>query len=241
MSNQLALVADVHGNLEALERALEEISKRRIEHVICLGDIVGYGANPSECLQLVRERASEIVIGNHERAVDDLRLREDLVDWAREAIEWTSGVLNTSEKELLRRFPPLVIDHKSNWTLTHGTIHEPELFHYLRFPVDAAISFRQLETDFGFFGHTHVPSLFTEDGQARYLPAGLYKLEKGKRYLINPGSVGQPRDRNPKLCFGVFDPEELVLEIVRLDYDNRTAADKIRKAGLPELLAVRLM
>lgn len=237
-----AIISDIHSNWEALSRTLEGIEERKPDQIICLGDVVGYGANPSECLALVRKVSSEIVMGNHDRAVEDIKLREDLVDWAREAIEWTAGVLNDEEKKQIRQFVPIVIDKKQNVTWTHGSAHEPDEFHYLFNESDARPSFRVLETDFCFFGHTHVPSLFSEQSsEARYLPAGVYQLVKGERYLINPGSVGQPRDRNPKLSFAFFDSDRLTLEIVRLDYDNRKAAEKIRKAGLPAYLADRLL
>ena len=252
-----AIVSDLHSNLEAVETVLSEICKRRADQIICLGDVVGYGANPSEVLKLVREQADEIIMGNHDRAVEDLELRDSFIDWAREAIEWTAGILNESEKKLIREFPSIVIDRKVNATWTHGSAHEPGEFHYIFNSSDAELSFKSLETNFCFFGHTHIPSLFkhkrgqTPSGsdpvrdvrplEGWYLPAGTYQLAKDERYLINPGSVGQPRDRNPKLSFAFFDSGELTLEIVRLDYDNRKAAEKIRKAGLPEYLAERLL
>lgn len=181
-------------------------------------------------------------MGNHDRAVEDVRLRNDLNDWAREAIEWTAGVLSSDEKRHIRDFLPLAIDREQKVTWTHGSVHEPDEFHYVFSELDAERSFQSLETDFGFFGHTHIPSLFsTPAGEARYLTAGFYQLSRGERYLINPGSIGQPRDRNPKLSFALFDSDQWTLEIVRLRYDNQKAADKIRKAGLPSFLADRLL
>lgn len=237
-----AVISDVHSNLEALSRTLEEIQKRKVDQIICLGDVVGYGANPSECLKLVLEACDEIVMGNHDQAVEDLELRDYFNDWSREAIEWTAGRLSPKEKEQIRKFSPIVIDQKRNVTWAHGSVHEPGEFHYLFRESDAKPSFKILETDFCFFGHTHIPSLFTKKTEeVRYLTAGSYQLAKGERYLINPGSVGQPRDRNPQLGFAFFDSDQLSLEIVRLDYDNKRAADKIRKAGLPTYLADRLL
>ena len=237
-----AVISDVHSNLEALETACAEIKKRGVDQIICLGDVVGYGANPSECLKLVRQISKEIIMGNHDLAVEDLELRTYFNDWAREAIEWTDAHLSGDEKREIRDFTPIVIDRKRDVTWTHGSVHEPEEFHYLFRESDARPSFKVLETNFCFFGHTHIPSLFeagSEDGW--YLTAGSYQLVKGKRYLINPGSVGQPRDRNPKLSLAFFDSDEVALEIVRLDYDNQKAAQKIRKAGLPAYLADRLL
>lgn len=236
-----AIFSDIHSNLEALSAALEEASKRSADEIICLGDVVGYGADPSECLKKIRESAEEIVMGNHDQAVEDLELRNHFSDWARIAIEWTANVLKPDEKKKIRAFTPIVIDPKKNVTWSHSSIHEPGQFHYLFQKQDTDPSFQKLKTRFGFFGHTHVPYLFSKKGESRYLPAGSYQLEKEDQYLINPGSVGQPRDRNPKLSFALFDSDELTLEIVRLDYDNQKAAAKIRKAGLPHYLADRLL
>lgn len=237
-----AVISDIHSNWEALEQASEEIEKKKVDRIVCLGDVVGYGANPSECLKWIRRMSSEIIMGNHDQAIEDVKLRDDFNDWAREAIEWTAGVLSAEEKRQIRDFVPLVIDRKRNVTWTHGSVHEPDEYHYVFSEVDARPSFKLLETDFSFFGHTHIPSLFSSDaGESRYLTAGFYQLSKGQRYLINPGSIGQPRDRNPKLSFALFDSDQLTLEIVRLDYDNQKAADKIRKVGLPAYLADRLL
>ncbi len=237
-----AIISDVHSNLEALECAFAEIQKRKVDQIVCLGDVVGYGTNPSECLKSVRESSKEIIMGNHDQAIEDIELRNYFNDWAREAIEWTAGVLSAEEKKQIRNFLPLMIDQKRNITWAHGSPNEPEEFHYLFRETDVKPSFKILETDFCFFGHTHIPSLFArKTHEARYLTAGFYRLAKGERYLINPGSVGQPRDRDPRLSFALFDSDDLTLEVVRLDYDNKKAAEKIRKAGLPAYLADRLL
>ena len=237
-----AVISDVHSNLEALGCALEEIKKQKVDQIICLGDVVGYGANPSECLKLICKASEEIIMGNHDRAIEDIELRGYFNDWAREAIEWTAGILTAAEKKQIRGFSPLVIDKKRNVTWAHGSVHEPEEFHYLFRDADAKPSFKALGTNFCFFGHTHIPSLFTEKAhEIRYLTAGSYQLMRGERYLINPGSVGQPRDRDPRLGFALFDSDRLTLEIIRLDYDNKKAAEKIRNAGLPAYLADRLL
>ncbi|MBI1977859.1 MAG: metallophosphoesterase family protein [Candidatus Omnitrophica bacterium] len=237
-----AVISDIHSNWEALAKAGEEIEKRKVDEIICLGDVVGYGANPSECLAFVRKISSGIVMGNHDRAIEDTKLREEFNDWAREAIVWTASILSSEEKKQIREFVPIVIDKKRSVTWTHGSIHGPSEFHYIFSEFEACKSFLVLETNFGFFGHTHVPVLFSHKSkEARYLTAGTYHLTKGERYLINPGSIGQPRDRNPKLSLACFDSDELTLEIIRLDYDNKKAAEKIRKAGLPAYLADRLL
>lgn len=237
-----AIISDVHSNLEALEAAISEIKKRKVDQVVCLGDVVGYGANPMECLELVKKETQEVIMGNHDRAVEDVGLRDCFSPDARRAIEWTAPLLSDQEKKFIRSFREIVMDRSKNVTWTHGSIHEPEEFHYLFREEDTEPSFKRLETRFGFFGHTHIPSLFSKkSGEGKYLPAGVYQLDEKEQYLINPGSVGQSRDRNPQLSFALFDSQELTLEIVRLDYDNQKAAQKIRKAGLPAYLADRLL
>ena len=237
-----AVISDIHSNLEALSRTFEEMRRRKAEEIICLGDVVGYGADPSECLKLTRGASKEVIMGNHDQAVEDIELRSYFNEWARLAIEWTAGVLTAQEKREIRTFVPIVIDRARNVSWTHGSVHEPGEFHYLFRQAEAKHSFKALETDICFFGHTHIPSLFEPgDSGARYLTAGVYQLKKRARYLINPGSVGQPRDRDPRLSFAFFDSDDLKLEIVRLNYDNDTAAKKIIKAGLPAYLADRLL
>jgi diadenosine tetraphosphatase ApaH/serine/threonine PP2A family protein phosphatase len=130
----------------------------------------------------------------------------------------------------------------SDATLAHGSPDQPEEFHYLFSVADARPSFRAFQTPLCFVGHTHIPSLFMESAFSMdYLPPGLYPLKKDERYILNPGSVGQPRDRDPRLALGIFDDEKWTFELVRLEYDNRKAAQKIRKAGLPDFLAARLL
>ncbi|OGW80435.1 MAG: hypothetical protein A3G33_02375 [Omnitrophica bacterium RIFCSPLOWO2_12_FULL_44_17] len=235
-----AIIADVHSNLEALQRVLKEIKFRKINQIVCLGDVIGYAANPKECLKIVTEISRTVVMGNHERALEDIDLRFHFHDMAVKAIAWTSIKLTAKEKEIVRKFPYITIDKKNDTTWTHGSIHEPHLFHYLLDDQNVSLSFHSLETKIGFFGHTHVPSIYSESGRASYLAEGVHKLDPSERYLVNPGSVGQPRERDRRLSFSIYDSDQYIVEIIRLPYDNKRAAQKIRKAGLPEFLAERL-
>jgi len=261
-----AVFADIHGNLEALETALAYTQKHRLSQFMVLGDSVGYGANPNECLEWALQNAGFHVLGNHEAAVIHEKIREKFSDWAREAIDWTAERLRP---ELIARIKDLpYLQAGGNVTLAHGTLHSPEEFHYLfdendawlslisnRKPVqsqftfnwkkknwDAYKSFLALRTRWGFVGHSHVPSYFAEKEDAGgYLKEGVLKLRKQERYLLNPGSIGQPRDRDPRLSFGILDEDELTFEIVRLPYDNKRASEKILAEGLPASLAYRLL
>jgi putative phosphoesterase len=239
---KFAVISDIHSNLEALNRTFEEIDRHSIDQIICLGDVVGYGAEPSKCLEMVCQQADLIIMGNHDRAVEDLLLRESFNDWAREAIEWTAQRLSDEEKREIRQFAPIVIDESRDITWTHGSVHEVEKFKYIFDSLEAAKSFAALSTRIAFFGHTHIPCFFSRGcREVRHLKPGVVRLDSNERYLINPGSVGQPRDRDPRLSFGIFDSREWSFELLRLSYDNTQAADKIRAANLPAFLADRLL
>lgn len=235
-----AVLADIHSNLEALNAAADYLANANINHCLILGDLVGYAANPNECLEVISKLPAKIVIGNHDAAAMDLRQGEGFTESAYEAIRWTHHCLEPRWHDFLGRLPFLHIT--SNYTMAHAAIASPESFDYLYYFDDVLPSFRRMETPLGWIGHTHVPQIFMAKGKSgAYLNEGKYFLDKSETYLINPGSVGQPRDRDTRLSFAVFDEEAYSLEIVRLSYDCRKAAQKIREAGLPESLAERLL
>lgn len=235
-----AVFADIHGNWEALEAALAYAQKYRLSRFLVLGDSVSYGANPNECLEWALQNGEYHVLGNHEAAMLHEEARERFTDWAREAINWTAARL---KPELVSRIKALpYLQTGDGMTLAHGTIHSPEEFDYLFDESDAYKSFLALRTPIGLVGHSHVPCFFAEkEGSGGYLKEGVRKLRKNMRYLLNPGSVGQPRDRDPRLSFGILDADELTFEIVRLSYDNKKASEKILAEGLPLSLAYRLL
>jgi diadenosine tetraphosphatase ApaH/serine/threonine PP2A family protein phosphatase len=235
-----AVFADIHGNLEALQVAREYAQKHGLSRFLMLGDSIGYGVDPNECLEWAFANAEHHVLGNHEAALIHPKIMLTFTSWARTSIQWTAKQLRPELIEKLKDLP--YVKGKGEVTLAHGTIHSPELFDYLLAPEDAWKSFMAFQGKFGFVGHSHIPCLFTEKAEkATYLTEGVHKLKKGTRYIINPGSIGQSRDRDLRLSFGIFDPDELTFEIVRLPYDNKKAAEKIRAAGLPPFLAERLV
>lgn len=237
---RIALFSDIHSNLEALETAVACARKRGIDRFVILGDTVGYGANPNECFEWTAKNAAVNLLGNHEKAVVDTVLRESFNPMAHEAIVWTEGKMDKTFKSKIPDLPYTCVEPKI--TFVHGSPNEPEKFHYLMSASDAETSFKELTTPVCFVGHTHVPSCFCEGKHsAERLVPGVLTLEKGERYILNPGSVGQPRDRDPRLAFGLYDEEKSAFEIIRLAYDNVKAANKIRKAGLPRYLADRLV
>ncbi len=235
-----AVLSDVHSNLEALSEALAYIEKEKIDHLLFLGDLIGYGANPNECLDLVCQCKGKVVAGNHDKAIADDELLSYFSSHAHEALLWTRGELNSKWNDFLRDLPLLHIG--KDMTLAHGSINSPESFQYLFYFDDAVPSFERMQTPIGWIGHTHVPQIFLKKKRSTsYLPEGDHRLDKNEVYLINPGSIGQPRDQDPRLSFAIFDDDAYNLKIIRLPYDNHKAAEKIRKAGLPKFLADRLL
>jgi predicted phosphodiesterase len=235
-----AVLSDIHSNWEALETALDYLKKERVDEYWVLGDTVGYGANPNECFEWAWRNAKIVLMGNHEQAVIDPALRDWFNPDARRAIEWTAEEIKPEYKKKIGELRYLTITLSA--TLAHGSPDRPREFRYLFSAADAERSFHAFETPLCFVGHTHIPSLFNEAHHtAEYLRPGKYHLERNERYISNPGSAGQPRDRDPRLSFGIFDDKKWEFEIVRLEYDNKKAAEKIRKAGLPAFLADRLL
>lgn len=235
-----AVFADIHGNLEALQAALEYTRQHHLSRYLVLGDSIGYGADPNPCFKWAAHHAECHVLGNHEAAVLHDSIRESFSDWARIAIDWTAERMDPENILKMKELPYIRIHEEMS--LAHGTIHAPERFDYLFDLSDARRSFRDMKTMIGLAGHSHVPCYFSEkEEKGGHLKAGLLKLKIGERYLLNPGSIGQPRDGDPRLSFGILDVGELTFEIVRLSYDNKKAAQKIRAEGLPVLLADRLL
>lgn len=235
-----AVLADIHGNLEALEACAADVRSRSVDEILVIGDAVGYGANPNECLNWVFDHASVFLMGNHERAVFDYTLRDSFNDWARDSAAWTEGVLDPQYLERIRKLPYTV--EGQSFHLTHGSLHEPEAFHYVVEPQDARRSFALMKHPLCFLGHTHIPACFSEQaGKVTMLAPGAFSLVAEDRYIVNPGSVGQPRDGDLRLAYGIFDDAQFTFQLIRLEYDRQKAAMKIRNAGLPVFLADRLL
>jgi predicted phosphodiesterase len=229
---RLAIISDIHGNLEALTTALQLIKKHAADETICLGDVVGYGANPNECLTIVRERCSVILLGNHDAAVIDLAVADQFTINARLSAIWTNRVLLKKNKEFLETLP--LTKSRNEILLAHGSPFEPEEWHYIISEYEAMEAFQAFPEQLCFVGHSHIPVIFSEKGTTAL-------VAPGDRFIINVGSIGQPRDGNPQLSFGIFDTGTWMYKNIRADYDIPAAAQKIKKAGLPRALADRLM
>ena len=244
-----AVLSDIHGNLEALTAVMDTFASASVDRYLCLGDSVGYGADPVACLERLQQAHAVMVSGNHEAGcVGRLEL-----DWfshaARAALIWTRDQLGMAELEALRRLPMSAAEGPC--TLVHGTHTHPERFDYLMDLAQAVDIVTMSRTPYALLGHTHMPLLFEYDMEARKVLRMLTDLDELRevrlaagdarvRYILNPGSVGQPRDGDPRASFAVLDDGERVARFARVTYDVDTAQRKIRAAGLPEFLAERL-
>lgn len=235
---KFAIIADIHGNLEAFQVVLQDIKEQHCTHSACLGDVVGYNANPKECLDMVRAMNIPCVKGNHDEYCSSEETMEGFNPAAAEAVAWTRKQLTEDDKQWLRdlKYQRMV----SNFTIVHATLDGPQRWGYVFDKLAAAASFTYQSTNVCFFGHTHVPVAFMRDSMVRGGTYSKFKVEAGKKYFVNVGAVGQPRDNNPKAAYVVYDMDEGTIELRRLDYDIPAAQKKILKAGLPERLAERL-
>ena len=235
---RFAVLSDIHGNLEALEAVLADARAQECTHLVCLGDIVGYNANPSECVQIIRELECPVVKGNHDEQASIVASTEGFNELAEEAIGWTREHLSAEDKVWLAdlRLTRQVRD----FTIVHATLDTPQQWGYVFNDLDAIASFTYQHTSLCFFGHTHWPTAFVRDDNVRRITTGQIVLAAGKKYFINAGSVGQPRDRDWRAAYCIFHCERNVVEQRRVEYDLDTTQRKIRAAGLPERLADRL-
>ena len=242
---RIGILGDIHSNLEALTVTADRLKEENIDHWVQVGDIVGYGADPIPCIELVRQLGCTICIGNHDAAVVD-RLSTDYFNaYARAAIDWTREQLRPSDLEFLRNLP-LLVEH-DEYTLVHGSLHMPASFGYVLSIVEAVESLRKQRTRMGFVGHSHVPAIYmqragapVEDLDVIYDAEMEGNVDGYDRVLMNVGSVGQPRDEDPRAAYAVYDTVTGDMKIARVAYDIERAQEKIRSAGLPTVLAERL-
>jgi diadenosine tetraphosphatase ApaH/serine/threonine PP2A family protein phosphatase len=234
-----AILSDIHANLEALRAVLDDCHDRA-DGVLCLGDTVGYGADPLPCVELVAERAQAIVGGNHEYAVAG---RLDL-GWfnrfARAAAEWTQERLDEDHRAYLAALP--LVTEVGDATLVHASPTQPDEWEYLVTAEDGFDAFPHFVTRWCFVGHSHAPGAWSlgSSGPEHHPAAVEQRAERGRRYIVNVGSVGQPRDRDPRAAYALWDVDAGRVEIRRVVYDVETARRKITAAGLPRFLADRL-
>jgi predicted phosphodiesterase len=239
---KLAIISDIHGNLPALQAVLAEIDGQHVHRIVCLGDIVGYGAWPNECCDLLRERKVLSVMGNHDLAAIENGAENCFTPQARKCILWTRDRLSEPNRRWLKSFPGT--RKVESVTLCHGSLTERDEYVYSW--QGALPTFQLLTTHVGFLGHTHYACWFYHEvdpprGDGTMCPGGgAVKVSLDGAFLVNPGAVGQPRDGNPLASYAIFDDQLEEIDLRRVKYDIEAAAQAIIDAGLPSSMAVRL-
>lgn len=240
------ILSDIHSNDEALSAVLSRVRRKKYDRVVVLGDFVGYGANPNQVVDRIRRlRRKKILIrGNHDKVVCGLDTGELFNPIALAAARWTADKLTPQNRRFLEVLPlgPTAVD--GGFLICHGSPRDEDA--YIFSDRDAYLNFRDSEASVCFFGHSHIPSVFTLEphGIRVEVVAGervRLKLQRDRRYLINPGSIGQPRDRNPAAAYAIYDASTRVVHFDRVPYDAEKTREKILRAGLPGMLGDRLL
>jgi len=234
------IFSDVHANLEAFEAVLREFDDISPDRIICLGDIVGYGASPHKCIEIARGLTDHIVAGNHDFGVVGLTDIQYFNSIARAAIHWTAARITSEDKEFLKSLP-LVYREQGKLRAVHASPSQPAMWHYIFTPHQALAEFKHFDEPICFIGHSHQAAIYEliDEHTVRAVQESI-EIRQGRRYMINVGSVGQPRDFDPRACFCVYDSERGRIHFRRVAYDIATAQEKIVQAGLPPVLATRL-
>jgi len=233
-----AILSDIHANLEALTAVLKDAEEQGVIHYACTGDIVGYNADPKACLQKIRGLKCTTVQGNHDYYAACNESMELFTPLARKSIRWTRKQLSPFERNHLRRLP--LITDIEDFTLVHSSLSNPNRWGYIFKEKAAEAHFRNQFNPVCFFGHTHVPLAFVK---GKTIEKGFYEtlhIRPGFQYLVNVGSVGQPRDRKPEAAYAIYNLEAQTITMRRVEYDIETTQRKIRAAGLPFRNALRL-
>lgn len=244
---KIAILSDIHGNLEAIETVLARIKADGCEKIYCLGDVVGYGPNPNECCHLLREREIPTTMGNHDEAASldetspDLELRMNRT--AAESIRWTCEVLSNDNRKWLSALPFTIDLPGAPAVLCHANFHNPQGWSYIENRYHASLTFRRMPGQICFYGHTHVPGIIslncaTNEIQAR--EAQTLQISQEARYLINCGSIGQPRDGDHRSCYVVYDTAQKTVVFRRVPYPKEITQKKMIGFKLGHELTFRL-
>ena len=244
---RIAILGDIHSNLEALTAVVAAVRDEGVDAWVQVGDVVGYGPDPAACLDLVQQLGCVVCMGNHDAAVVDKLSTDYFNNYARAAIQWTRAQLRPQDVGWLENLPLIVMQH--DYTVVHGSLCLPEQFGYVLTTVEAMESMRFQRTRLCFVGHSHVPAIYAraaagsgDAGELHAIFTGPMELstKECEQVLVNVGSVGQPRDEDPNAAYAIYDTQQQRVWIRRVPYDIATVQQKIRKAGLPPVLADRL-
>ena len=233
-----AIFGDIHANLEALQAVMADAKQQGVTEFVCLGDVVGYNADPVACLNIIREMNCPTVKGNHDADASDNHSLDNMNPVAALALQWTREQLDDDQRLWLKRLR--MVRQVSDYTIVHSTLDQPVNWNYVTNRFDAMSNFSYQFTQLCFHGHTHVPKVYIKTDKVREVTADSVKIEPNAKYFINAGSVGQPRDGDPRACYSIYDSENKMIVFRRVDYDMATTQKKILAAGLPEMLAERL-
>jgi predicted phosphodiesterase len=234
-----AIVSDIHSNWEAFEAVLQECNRPKVEIILCAGDIVGYGASPKECLNAVRSLKMVTVAGNHDWAVCGRLDPTYFTDDGKAAAMWTRKRVSVEDIQYLASLQLSL--QNAECAIVHASLNMPERFTYLTDVGRASSTFSLMQPNVCFIGHTHTPRIFVEQN-GKIFQSDILEMEIDvkSKYIVNVGSVGQPRDGNPMASYCIYDSKQHTLAIHRVNYDIKGAQQKIIAAGLPEKLAIRL-
>ncbi|NOX36190.1 MAG: metallophosphoesterase family protein [Calditrichaeota bacterium] len=235
---KIAVISDIHANLEALTTVLSYLQQQHIQRIFCLGDVVGYGPRPNECVEQIRQTCEVCLMGNHDHAVVGLTDITYFNQYAQESVLWTRKQLTKSNFQFLKQ---LKFYHEENDILfVHSTPLNPEEWDYIFSEREARYHLDRVPHRLVFIGHSHLPMVFSYQDGKRYQDRMVLDL-KADRYIVNVGSVGQPRDGDPRACFVLYDLDHQVLEYIRLEYDVQKTYQEIIDRNLPTFLAIRLL
>ena len=241
-----AVISDIHANLEAFKAVLSDIKEQGADDIVCLGDIVGYNADPNECVDIIRSRGIRTVMGNHDSRAAGVDSPGGFNSRARDAILWTRERLTRENIEFLRALP-LYMSIDDSFLIMHGSLDSYD--EYIYTGESAAWNFglinRMGRIKASFFGHTHLPTAYMEGGGncaevENFAQVGLLAIRPGSGYLINPGAVGQPRDGDTRAGYIIYDTDRAQVSLFKVDYDKEKTIEKITGALLPSTLANRL-
>lgn len=236
---KFAIIADIHSNAEALQSVLSDCKKNNVESIVCAGDIVGYGPEPSRCIELLKKNKILSVAGNHDWAVAGNITTENFNQYAKEAVLWTKTQIDSNEIKQLCNLE--LIYENDYFYVAHGDLKSPELFIYLNDLALAVDSFYLMKKNICFVAHTHRPCVFVyHQNKAFFYSHNKFEINQDCKYIINVGSVGQPRDNDPRSCYCIFDIDSNTIEFKRVEYLIETTQLKIYRSGLPAFLAERL-
>ena len=239
---RLAIISDIHANIQALTEVLARCEKEDVDEIICLGDVVGYGGNPNECCELLREHCTVVLMGNHDAATVGVMDADYYYESARRVLYWSRAELTQDNFKWLYGLPYTHQRQDSDVGFYHSSPILPSGFYYVVRNEEAEALTRMKSGLFthNFIGHSHLTTTYQYNGRKVKDVTGDYEFKLGHKYLFNVGSVGQPRDRNPDACFVIFDTESKSVRHVRVPYDVETAAARIREVGHDEKFARRL-